>query len=97
MTGIAEARRARIISRLERAFAPSALEVADESERHRGHAGWREGGGTHFAVRLVSERFSGLPRIARHRLVHEALGSELMAEIHALRLTLLAPEEAADG
>ncbi len=86
-------RKARIASRLKAAFAPQLLEIHDESERHRGHAGWREGGETHFAVRLVSERFRGLNRLARHRLVHEALGPELMGEIHALQLTLLAPEE----
>ncbi len=84
-------------SRLQDAFAPQVLEIRDESERHRGHAGWRPGGETHFAVRLVCDRFRGLPRLARHRLVHEALGPELMGEIHALQLTLLAPEEAGEA
>ncbi|RMF70597.1 MAG: BolA family transcriptional regulator [Alphaproteobacteria bacterium] len=97
MTTSAASRKTRIASRLQAAFSPRILEVRDESERHRGHAGWREGGETHFAVRLVSDRFQGLSRLARHRLVHEALGPDLIAEIHALQLSLLTPDEAADG
>ena len=97
MTAPTPSRKARIASRLEAALAPRALEIRDESERHRGHAGWREDGETHFAVRLVCDRFRGLSRLARHRLVHEALGAELMGEIHALQLTLLTPEEAGEA
>ena len=73
-------------------FAPLELVVADESHRHRGHAGREEGKG-HFRVRLVSERFRGEPRLARHRLVYAALSDELRERIHALALELYSPEE----
>jgi BolA protein len=80
--------------RLREEFAPLELEVIDESELHRGHAGAAAGGG-HFRVTIVSERFRGLGRVARHRLVHEALAGELAREIHALALSARAPGEAA--
>ena len=78
----------RIRTSLEAAFAPARLEVVDDSEAHRGHAGYQEGGESHFTVRIVSDRFAGLSRLARHRAVHAALGSELMGEIHALALEI---------
>lgn len=80
----------RIRGRLQEAFAPRVLEVVDDSERHRGHAGYQEGGESHFRVTIESERFEGLSRIERHRAVHEALGKDLVAEIHALALTIRA-------
>ncbi|HRM76398.1 MAG TPA: BolA family protein, partial [Paracoccus sp. (in: a-proteobacteria)] len=55
-------------------LAPLQLEIIDESESHRGHGGWREGGETHFRIRMTSPRFDGLNRVARHRLVHQTLG-----------------------
>jgi BolA protein len=78
----------KIRGRLEAAFAPTLLDVIDESERHRGHAGYQEGGESHFRVTIESAAFRGLSRIARHRAVHAALGPDLVAEIHALALTL---------
>lgn len=77
-----------IEARLRASFTVSELAIEDESEKHRGHAGWREGGQTHFHVRLRSPDMARLSRLARHRAVHEALGAELIARIHALRLTL---------
>jgi BolA protein len=77
-----------IHTRLEAAFAPSELQVVDDSERHRGHAGYQEGGESHFNVRIRSAAFEGLTRIARHRAVHKALGAELVARIHALALDI---------
>lgn len=74
--------------RLEAELMPEVLEIRDDSERHRGHAGWREGGETHFHVTLRSSRFDGLSRIARHRAVHQALGPDLVARIHALSMSL---------
>jgi BolA protein len=88
-------RRARIESLLRAAFAPLALEVLDESAAHRGHAG-AAGGAGHFRVRLVSERFRGVGRLARHRMVYDALAAEIGPEIHALSLELRAPGEAAE-
>jgi BolA protein len=68
-------------------LAPSELEIIDESESHRGHGGWREGGETHFRIRMASPRFAGLTRVARHRLVHQTLG-DIVPRIHALALDL---------
>jgi BolA protein len=84
-----------IRTKLEAAFAPTALDVRDESAQHQGHAGHREGGETHFRVAIVSAAFQGLSRVDRHRKVHEVLDAELKARVHALALTLLTPEEAA--
>ncbi|RMC30582.1 BolA family protein [Paracoccus alkanivorans] len=66
---------------------PSRLEVIDESESHRGHAGYRDGGQSHFRIRMASSSFSGLSRLQRHRLIHETLG-DIMPRIHALALEL---------
>ncbi|WJY21366.1 BolA family protein [Fontisubflavum oceani] len=78
----------KIQSRLSEAFDPVLLEVVDDSESHRGHAGYQEGGESHFNVAIQSDAFKGLSRIAQHRAVHDALGKELMAEIHALSLDI---------
>jgi BolA family transcriptional regulator, general stress-responsive regulator len=89
--------RQQIIGKLTRAFAPSALDVIDDSERHRGHSGYREGGETHFSVRLVAQAFAGKSRIERHRMVNEVLAEELSGRVHALALSLHAPDELAGG
>jgi BolA protein len=77
-----------IEERLATAFSPQVLDVVDESEGHRGHSGWREGGETHFHVTIAAPAFAGMSRIARHRAVHSALGRDLVARIHALGLTV---------
>ncbi|MCQ0971591.1 BolA family transcriptional regulator [Paracoccus sp. TK19116] len=69
---------------------PERLEIVDESEQHRGHAGWREGGSTHFRIRMASKAFEGLSRVERHRLVHRTLG-DIVPRIHALALELDVP------
>jgi BolA family transcriptional regulator, general stress-responsive regulator len=74
--------------RLESAFQPSRLEVLDESEGHRGHAGWREGGGTHWRIRVDAPAFALMSRLERHRAVHAALGPDLIGRIHALALEI---------
>jgi BolA family transcriptional regulator, general stress-responsive regulator len=86
-------RLARIESVLRHRFAPTILQVADDSAKHAGHAGARPGGETHYSVLLVSGRFEGVGRVARHRLVNEALADEFGAGLHALALTLKAPGE----
>lgn len=83
-----------IKAKLTAAFAPTHLAVQDESDRHAGHAGAREGGETHFRVALVSPAFQGLSRVDRHRQVHAVLDAELKGRVHALTLTLLTPDEA---
>ncbi len=83
---VEKTRRAEIEQRLEAAFAPAHLEVIDESAQHAGHAGARPGGQSHFRVRIQASAFAGQSRIARHRMIHAALGPDLMAQIHALAL-----------
>jgi len=78
---------------LEAAVAPSLLTVTDDSERHRGHGGWREGGETHYAVEVVSAAFVGKTRLARQRMVMDALASEFATGLHALSVTARAPGE----
>lgn len=77
-----------IHDRLRTAFQPRELEVVDDSERHRGHAGYQEGGESHFGVKIRAEGFAGMSRVARHRAVHEALGKALVRRIHALSLDI---------
>ena len=69
------------------------LEVVDDSGSHAGHAGARTGGQTHYNVMVVSPAFTGLGRVARHRLVNQALGAEFEGGLHALSLVLRAPGE----
>lgn len=70
-------------------FAPSHLEVLDESEKHRGHAGSRPGGETHFRVRISSPHLDGLSRVAQHRAVMETLDAELKSGVHALAIEVV--------
>ncbi|NML48335.1 BolA family transcriptional regulator [Ramlibacter sp. G-1-2-2] len=86
-TGItAEAVRARLAEKL----APSQLEVIDESAQHLGHAGQDgTGSGTHFRVRIASPIFTGMPKVARHRLVYDALRDFLDRGMHALAIETL--------
>ncbi|MEM7525112.1 MAG: BolA family protein [Pseudomonadota bacterium] len=80
-----------IETKLLAAYAPSEIEVIDESEQHRGHGGWREGGETHFRVRMTAAAFADMNRVARSRAVHNTLAEELAGPVHALALELSAP------
>ena len=71
---------------LQQAFSPKSLVVIDESESHRGHAGWKEGGETHFRIEIVSDRFAGINRLQCHRMVHRALSPSPIDRIHALSI-----------
>ncbi|MBX9608919.1 MAG: BolA family transcriptional regulator [Gammaproteobacteria bacterium] len=82
----------RIRAALEAALAPSALDISDDSAAHAGHAGALTGKG-HFSVRIVAERFAGLPPLKRHRLVYAALETLLETDIHALSIDARAPQE----
>jgi BolA protein len=75
---------------LERAFAPSALEIIDDGARHTGH---REAGRGHFRVRLVSDAFRGRSRLERHRMVYAALAPLLESSVHALNITARTADE----
>jgi len=81
----------RIEAALRTALQPAALRVQDDSARHAGHAGAREGG--HFNVHVVSARFAGLTRVARHRLVYDAVAPLMREGIHALAIEARTPEE----
>jgi len=81
-----------IEDRLRAAFAPEQLEVIDDSHRHRGHPGARDGRG-HFRVRIVADVFHGLPRLARHRRVYQAMGSLMETDIHALNIEAFSRNE----
>ena len=81
-----------IRSRLAAALAPTALDIEDESHRHAGHAGARDGRG-HFRVRIVSAAFEGQSPLARHRAVYAALGDLMQTDIHALVIDARTPEE----
>lgn len=80
--------------KLTAALTPQRLEVRDDSHKHAGHAGWREGGETHFHVTVVAEAFSGESRVARQRKVYQILAGELADSVHALQLVTLTPQEA---
>jgi BolA protein len=72
-------------------LAPARLDIRDDSARHAGHAGAREGG--HFVVNIISTRFTGLSTMQRHRLVYDAVGDLMQNGIHALSITAKTPEE----
>ena len=87
-----EQRVERIREQLLDVLEPELLEIEDESHLHEGHAGARDGRG-HFRVTVVSEAFTGLSRIARHRLVYEAVGTLMETDIHALTIQAFSPGE----
>ncbi len=87
-------RRQRIEAALRADFAPARLEIVDDSLQHAGHSGAGEGGETHYHVRIVSARFQGLSRVARHRLVNASLADEFTGGLHALAIVAAAPGEA---
>jgi BolA family transcriptional regulator, general stress-responsive regulator len=82
---------AEIEARLRAELAPLSLSIRDDSAQHAGHAGAREGG--HFHVAVVSDRFTGLQRLARHRLVYHCLSDLMQRGIHALTMDARAPGE----
>lgn len=79
--------------RLTDDFHPQMLNVIDESHQHHGHSGWREGGETHFRVKIVADSFIGASRIARHRAINSALSDAFAAGLHALAIEAKAPGE----
>jgi len=81
-----------IAEKLTRSFAPTHLEVIDESNKHFGHAGWREGGETHFRVRIAARQFAGMTRVAQHRAVMDVLRGEMDNPVHALAIEVLPPD-----
>jgi BolA protein len=85
-----------IRSRLEAAFNPEELDIVDDSRRHAGHAGARDGRG-HFQVRILSRQFAGKKTVERHRMIYAALGSLMQTDIHALGLEVLSPDDSSNA
>ena len=77
-----------IAQKLKDALSPQHIAVEDVSHHHAGHAGWRDGGGTHFTVTIKAASFAGKSRVQQHRLVNSILADELAGDIHALELHL---------
>ena len=84
----------RLRAKLEAALSPVCLDIEDESAKHAGHAGAREGGETHYRIRIVSQSFAGMNRVQRQRAVYAAVAEELAERVHALSLVTLTPDEA---
>ena len=80
--------------KLEDAFAPTRLDIVDDSDRHRGHAGHSGSGESHLNLRIEAEAFAGKPRVMRQRMVMKVLGDELAGPVHALSIVATAPGEA---
>ncbi|RAK51526.1 BolA family protein [Phenylobacterium deserti] len=83
-----------IHNKLTAAFQPTRLEIQDDSARHHGHAGAREGGESHFNVLIEAQAFAGAPKVMRQRMVYKALAEELAGPVHALSVRAVAPGEA---
>jgi len=95
MSAITSDSRLTVVERMKErlaALAPESLDIVDDSARHVGHEG-AKGGGGHYRLVIVSERFSGASRPARHRMVYDALGSMMQREIHALSIQAIAANE----
>ncbi len=82
----------RLRAALTAAFAPTMLEIIDDSARHAGHAGAAAGGETHYTVHMHSAAFAGQSRVARSRAVHDVLAPEFASGLHALSLSLHADQ-----
>jgi len=82
----------RIERKLRMAFQPETLTVVDETNQHHGHAGWRESGETHFKVEITASAVTGKSRVERQRAVYQVLAEELAGPVHALALTVNAPQ-----
>jgi BolA protein len=82
-----------IEKRLRSAFPIARLEVIDDSQRHRGHAGARPEGESHFRLKVVTAAFVGKSRLERQRMIYAALGDLMQTDVHALQITAHAPED----
>ena len=86
-----------IRAKLTAALAPERLEIVDESDKHAGHAGAREGGESHFRLLIVAGAFAGKSRVERQRMIYGLLAEEMSGPVHALALTTQSPEESSRG
>lgn len=82
-----------MLRRLDKALAPTHVELIDDSEKHRGHGGYNPAGESHFSLRIESSAFAGKNRVARQRMVYAALGDLMDGRVHALSIRATAPGE----
>lgn len=81
----------RLREKLVQEFSPMRLDIIDDSDKHQGHAGHREGGESHFTVIIESDAFAGLSRVDRQRRINKVLAEELAGPVHALSIKATAP------
>jgi BolA protein len=82
-----------MLRRLNSALSPTSIQLIDDSEQHRGHAGYNPAGESHFTLRIESPAFQGKKRVDRQRLVYAALGDLMHERVHALSIRASAPGE----
>lgn len=82
-----------MLARLNSALSPTRIELADDSEQHRGHGGYNPAGESHFSLRIESAAFAGKSRVERQRMIYAALGDLMEARVHALSIKAIAPGE----
>ena len=84
---------AEMLRRLDSALSPTAVELVDDSEQHRGHGGYNPAGESHFSLRIESSAFAGKNRVERQRMVYAALGDLMHERVHALSIRASSPDE----
>ena len=82
-----------MLARLSSALSPTAIDLVDDSEQHRGHGGYNPAGESHFSLRIESEAFAGKNRVERQRMIYAALGDLMESRVHALSIRATAPGE----
>ena len=82
-----------MLKRLNSALSPTAIELADNSEQHRGHGGYNPAGESHFTLKIESAAFEGKNRVQRQRMIYAALGDLMQGRVHALSIRASAPGE----
>lgn len=82
-----------MLARLNSALSPTAIELIDDSEQHRGHGGYNPEGESHFSLRIESPAFMGRNRVERQRMIYAALGDLMQTRVHALSIRASAPGE----
>ncbi len=94
MAASAQQKIAHLEAKLDAALAPTSVYIEDDSAAHAGHAG--AASGSHYTVTIVADGFAGKPRVARHRLVYDALAEEMRRGVHALAIKAYTPQEFAE-
>ena len=80
-----------MLKRLHSSLSPTRIELADDSEQHRGHGGHNPAGESHFTLEIESHAFAGKSRVERQRMIYHALGDLMRERVHALSIKASAP------